>query len=245
MRQTWTIVLAAGLLGACVPNSKDGGEVGETEASSGPGSASGSGATSDASDSDASMTGATTEPPVAETGSTGDVGETDETGSTTGGVPAECVERGWDTSFAAWQAAVEAGGGRYSYVAPTFTIQNFADIACEYATTVSVDNGVVVERSLVLIEDFSEGQCEPGFEETADNIGENGSYPAVAPLLLDQVYLDCCNNHLTVPEEDYSISFDVDENGMMSDCGAVDINCGEGCGLQEPGSIRISAHTFG
>lgn len=230
MNYAW-IPLTTVLIGvACVPDSKDGGSVLE---SSGNSVETAEPTTGSAESSATTQTSATTEE-----GSTGE-------GSTTGGVPAACAQRGWDTSYETWQDAVAEADGQYSYVAETQTYLGKAEFGCRYHTTVRVANGAVIERVFTLIESADGADCEDDFAEVGDELGES-DVPSAAPAVgLDQIYLDCCNNHLDLPEEDFLIQFDLDEAGLLQYCGAQILSCGESCELDEPGLIDIVSHEFG
>ncbi len=177
------------------------------------------------------------------TGCAGELGGVPQCGPP-GPAPAACVERGWQTSHEAWQNAVNDGGGAYYYVARTYSLAGETTIGCTYDTTIRVRDGVVTERSFS-VAGFPGIHCEEPFVEVGDEVGESDVPYAVAPVGLEQVYLDCCYNHLNVSEEEYTTYFGVDDAGLLETCGARYLGCGELCVRDEPGDIRIVEHGFG
>lgn len=225
------------LCGGCVPDTQEGGSIVETD---------GNVQTSNSGGGSGESSGTPSETTGTSKGSTQSSDSDPGTGSSTGDlVPAACVEQGWDTSFEAWQTAVADGGGSYFYVARTESYSGKTEIDCFYDTTIRVEDGVVVERSFAVFDSLEGANCEEPFTETADQIGESDVPFAVAPVALDQIYLDCCNNHLDLPSDEFLILFDVDDAGLLEYCGAQDLGCGESCEVQESGLINIVEHGFG
>lgn len=238
MNYAWIPLTAAMLSVACIPDSKDGGSVLETDGNSVETAAQ---TTGPAASSGAAQTSAGT----GEGSTTAEGSSTAEESSTGGGIPSACAERGWDTSYQAWQNAVAEADGQYSYVSETQSYDGKTELACVYNTTIRVADGVVVERAFTLIESLEDADCEDDFTEVGDELGESDVPFAADAVGLDQVYIDCCNNHLDVPEEDFFIVFDVDDAGLLQRCGAQYSSCGESCELEEPGLINIVSHEFG
>ncbi len=241
MNYAWILLAAATGLVGCAPNSKDGGSLIETDANNVQPATQG-GTQTDAtagSDSDSDS----------DSGSGSGSGSGSPTlgsdGSTGGGPPAACVEQGWDTSLQTWQASVDAGGGHYFYVAETANYRGKGLVDCWYHTTIRVEAGTVVERSFALVDSLEGADCEDDFEEVGDEIGQSDVPYASAPVPLDQVYAECCSNHLDVPKDEFVTYFQVDEAGLLQFCGAAYDGCLDGCGLSEPGQISIVEHGFG
>lgn len=233
MNYLWNLAplgLSLTLIHGCVPDTKEGGSLVE---SGGNTQTSGSSDSGSSSQSETTGVAESSDSDSADSGSTGDL------------VPAACVEQGWDTSFDTWQNAVSDGGGAYYYVARTESYSGKAEADCAYDTTIRVEDGVVVERSFAVSNSSPGADCEAPFSEVGDQIGESDVPFAVAAMGLEQIYLDCCNNHLDLPSDEFVAVFEVDDAGLLQYCGAQDLGCGESCELQESGLINIVEHGFG
>lgn len=205
----------------CTPPAKDAGEVIDTDTDSGSEGESGS-SIGTTGDSVSSTTVSSTT--VSST--------TDE--STGGDVPQACIEQGWDVSLATFASFSEAANGTYYYVRQSGG-SGFEGLECVYETTIEAAQGVIVRRSFAIdspipgetVEDCIE---QPWVEE-ADAIGTHESVFAPRPYTMEELYAGCCEILALQPAEEYSITFSVDDAGIVDACDGWYADCADGCGI--------------
>jgi hypothetical protein len=170
--------------------------------------------------------------------------------STTGGdVPAACVAAGWDTSVAAFEALAEQAGDTYWYSILTFEYINDFQWGCSYRTTVEFVAGIPARRTFELAE-VAEGttadQCTgTPFVEEGDAVGSMDGNFDFAATPMAQLYDGCCNLLMLEPPEMYSFFFEVDEDGVVDSCYAIENDCGEGCEASVGGFGGFDFEAFG
>jgi hypothetical protein len=175
---------------------------------------------------------------------------TDESDSTTGDdVPAACAAAGWDTSLAAFQMLAEQAGDTYWYSTLTFEYINDFQWGCAYRTTVEFVAGAPARRTFELAEvaeGTTEDQCTGmPFVEEGDAVGSmDGSFDFAA-FTMEQLYTGCCDLLSLEPPDMYSFFFEVDGDGVVDSCYAIENDCGEGCEANANGFGGFDFEAFG
>jgi hypothetical protein len=169
--------------------------------------------------------------------------------SSTGGgeTPAACIERGWDDSLATYQSMSEAAGGTYYYTRYSGGIVPFGE-ECSFETTIEVVAGVVVRRSLAILnlpDGWTDADCSvQAYVEEGDAVGTESSYYSVPPYTMEQLYAGCCELLAIEPAEEYEIGFGTDDAGIVKGCFANYVDCGEGCEASIDGFTGFELHDF-
>lgn len=182
-----------------------------------------------------------------DTASSGESGTGD--GSTTGDLPNACEQAGWDTSLAAYQALAEQAGNTYWYSVPSFEYINDFAWGCAYRTTIEFVAGVAVRRTFELAE-VADGttadQCTgTPFVEEGDAVGTmDGNFDATV-YTMEQLYAGCCDLLMLEPPDGYSFFFEVDADGVVDQCYAIQNDCGEGCEASVDGFRGFDFDAFG
>lgn len=223
MKTSRWIPLVAAFASACIPPSKDAGDIIDSEEGSGSAESEGSAS--------ASSTSATTASTTDGEGSGSDDG-------TTGGVPAACSARGWDDSLATFQMLSLSSNGTYYYTRRSGG-NGFGFDECSFLTTIEAAGGVIVRRAVEIIEvpeGMTEAECalQPYVEE-GDQVGTHEGAYSVHPYTMEELYEGCCDLLAIEPAEEYDIGFAVDDYGVVSSCYATIIDCGEGCSADVDG----------
>jgi hypothetical protein len=167
-------------------------------------------------------------------GCASDPSSNDGPGSTTDGVPAACEQAGWDTSLAAFEALSEQAGDTYWYALLSWEyLHPISEASCIYRTTVEVVGGVLVRRTFELAEvaaDTTADECTGiPFVEEGDAIGTmDGVFDSPA-YTMQQMYAGCCDLLALEPADAYSFQFTVDDDGVVDECYALEMGCGESC----------------
>ncbi|MEX1366960.1 MAG: hypothetical protein AB1Z98_27785 [Nannocystaceae bacterium] len=137
---------------------------------------------------------------VTQTETTGPVADSGGTEGGTAGVGLGGVcEGGLSDSYLAWETARDGASNDYSFVMrDTIVHADFCSgevyIACETATTLTVEGGVVVARSFEATpasEDTPPEDCPEPYTESGDELGSHADGYMLATL--DDVYLSCCD----------------------------------------------------
>jgi hypothetical protein len=178
----------------------------------------------------------------------GESGSTD--GSTTGDVPAACEQAGWDTSLAAFETLAEQAGGTYWYSVLTFQYINDFQWGCSYRTTVEFVADAPVRRTFELAEvadGTTEDQCTgvPFVEDGGDAIGSMDGIFDFAAYTMEQLYAGCCDLLGLEPADAYTFHFELDDEGVVDACYAIENACGEGCEGSVDGFSGFNFEAFG
>lgn len=188
-----------------------------------------------------------------DTASTGESGSGDGSGtdgSTTGDMPTACEQAGWDTSLTAFETLAEQAGGTYWYSVLTFEYINDFQWGCSYRTTVEFVAGAPARRTFELAE-VADGttadQCTgtPFIEDGGDAIGSMDGTFDFAAYTMDQLYTGCCDLLGLEPMDAYSFFFEVDADGVVDACYAIENGCGEGCEASVDGFGGFDFEAFG
>lgn len=221
MKTSRWILLFSAFASACIPPSKDAGDIIDSEEGS---------------------TSATT---ASTTSTDGEGSGTDDT--TTGGVPAACSARGWDDSLATFQMLSTSSNGTYYYTRRSGGI-GFGFDECTFETTIEAAGGIIVRRSLAIIEvpeGWTEAECALApYVEEGDQVGTNDEAYSVHPYTMEELYEGCCDLLAIEPAEEYDIGFGVDDYGVVSSCYATFIDCGEGCSAEVDGFYGFQLSEF-
>jgi hypothetical protein len=168
--------------------------------------------------------------------------------STTSDTPSACVDAGWDTSLAAYEMLAEQAGGTYWYALLEFEYIDDFQWACSYRTTIEIVAGAPVRRSFELAE-VREGHTADDcsgvpFVEEAAEVGAMDA-PYVAPIrTMEELYAGCCELLALEPPDSYMFHFDLDDDGVVAACYAIENDCGEGCEVDVDGFSGFAFETF-
>lgn len=213
------LALTCGLVVACLPNPKDGGEVLDSGNNEAEGDAEG--------DDGVTVTGDDDGPTTAND----DGGSTGATGST-GGTVDYCADYGLDESLAIFADLSAEADQTYWYEAPT-VFNGFEDDVCGYRTIVEVVQGEFARRTFEItsvLPDFEESDCgSASFVEEAGEINTQMSIHAVPARSLEDIYAGCCELLSVEPDDDYVKTFQVHPDGLVRACAARFANCDDGC----------------
>jgi len=163
------------------------------------------------------------------TSTTGDPSET--TGETTGGAIACGEDPEFTASWNAWQAAVQTNGDTYYYS----VLRSFGGFQppdyCIYRTLVVVVDGAVVERRFEVAQKVGDPpECDAPFIEKGEEVGTQVADFAAVPVTVDTLYAACCDEVIHIePAEEYMVTFEVDDGGLMKQCYYVANGCADGC----------------
>ena len=238
-------VAAIGLILACNPDKGDDTSASDSAATTGNESSGGAttdattGATTDAT-TDATTgpttgptTGATTDATTGATTTTGSTTTTEETtgGETTGGAVGCAEDPEFTASWNAWQTAVQANGATYYYSVIRGTSGFGPPDYCLYRTTIVVTDGAVVERRFEISQMVGDPvDCEEAFTEMGENVGTQVSNFAAVPVTVETLYGACCDDVIHIePAEEYMVTFEADDQGLMKQCYYVANGCADGC----------------
>lgn len=111
-----------------------------------------------------------------------------------------------------------------------YSVIDFSWVGFKWETTITVENGIVKERSFKytstkgLPQDIPENELE--WIETGNKIGANQN--GAKPLTLDEVY-DNAQKEWLIKRENAQTYFKTENNGMISTCGYVENNCADDC----------------
>lgn len=204
-------------------------------------------ATSASDSADASVGSQTTASTAGTSGVESSTGRGDE--STAADVPAACVEAGWDTSLAAYEALAEQAGDTYWYSRLTFEYIDDFQWACSYRTTIEFVAGAAARRTFELAEvadgTLAEDCAGTPFVEEGDAVGSmDGTFGATV-YSMDQLYAGCCDLLALEPADAYSLHFEVAGDGVVAECYAIENGCGEGCEAGVDGFYGFSLEAFG
>lgn len=232
MKTSGLLVFVALVASACTPPSKHAGDIIDSAEGSGSDESDGSGSASVSSTS-------------ASTSESTDGSGTDD--GTTGEVPDACSARGWDDSLATFQMLSASSNGTYYYTRRSGGI-GFGFDECTFETTIEAAGGVIVRRSLAIIdvpEGWTEAECALApYEEEGEQVGSNDEPYSVHPYTMDELYAGCCELLALEPAESYEIGFGVDDSGVVSSCYATIADCGEGCEADVDGFYGFQLSEF-
>ena len=141
-------------------------------------------------------------------------------------------ENDFDQSYQTWLDFKETSNNSYQYVVKTWS---FVGISTE--TKITVSDGIVSKREFEYTE-ISDGMEIPEDElawvEEEDQIGSHAN--GAEPLTLDEVYDKAKNIWLKGVDElgrdfprEVTISFETENQGMISVCGVTPKNCFDDC----------------
>lgn len=124
----------------------------------------------------------------------------------------------------------------------------FEQESCDYETTVEVVGGALTRRTLAIIGtpdggDPADCQVE-GFVEIDDQINTNSPGFTLPAATMEDMYTGCCELLALTPEEDFTKSFVVNEDGIATECRTVITNCGEDCSADVDGFSGFRLHDF-
>lgn len=179
-------------------------------------------------------------------GSTGVDPSSSDTGSD---VPAACVDAGWSTSLAAYEALADTAGDTYWYAINSYEYIDDFQWGCMYRTTIEYVAGAPTRRTFELA-DVAEGTTEDEcsgtpFVEESDAIGSMDGIYDVAPRTMPELYAGCCDLLALEPPDAYSFHFEVADDGVVDSCYAIENGCGEGCEASVDGFSGFSFEMFG
>ena len=139
----------------------------------------------------------------------------------------------FETSRKAWLSFKESSNNSYKY-----TVTNSTWIGYSWETTITVENGNVIQRDFeyTFIENpltnISENELQ--WTETGSELG---THEIGADLItLDDIYKKAKNNWL-IERNDVTTYLETENNGMISRCGYIDNQCADDCFL----GVRIKS----
>ncbi|WMJ71727.1 hypothetical protein RCC89_00865 [Cytophagaceae bacterium ABcell3] len=104
-------------------------------------------------------------------------------------------------------------------------------------TELKIKDGKVVSRVYqeFITNESHEREIVDSYTETKSNLGSREK--GAKPLTIDDLYHLCTSEYLTVDEEDNSVTFETELDGLMTLCGFSPVGCVDDCFR----GIRISA----
>ncbi|WP_163707723.1 hypothetical protein [Mangrovibacterium lignilyticum] len=131
----------------------------------------------------------------------------------------------YDESYSQWQKLKAQNGNSYTY---TLSFTSWTGYGS--ATTLTIEDGLVAERSYVSYEmKYPENEMVvlESYTETGDDLG---SHDKGVPLFnIDDLYDTCASDYLVVDEANNTLYFNTDPTGIMNTCGYVPDNCADDC----------------
>lgn len=134
-------------------------------------------------------------------------------------------QKEFENSKKVWLDFKESTNNSYKY-----TVSFGSWTGANWETTISVSNGVVIQRSFKYIDTGGVSDTIPEEElEWVENENEIGTHQnGAAPLTLDEVY-DNAKNDWLVKRKNTQTYFETENNGMISTCGFNEENCMDDC----------------
>ena len=133
----------------------------------------------------------------------------------------------FENSQEAWLNFKESSNNSYKYVIPGGTLSSPS-----WETTITVSNGVIIERDFKYTTgDLSlipEDQLEWTENESEINSSEHEDTAAYYALTLDDIY-DKAEQEWLIKRKDATTYFESNNNGLISSCGYVMNGCADSC----------------
>jgi len=131
----------------------------------------------------------------------------------------------YQTSLERWNELKSLNGNSYKYQT---TFLSWTGYGC--TTELTVEDGVVTGR---IYQEFSPDEVTgeqvivTSYSEDYQSLGRHER--GAAPWTIDELYSSCASDFLTVDEENNTIYFETELDGMMTLCGFVPNDCEDDC----------------
>jgi len=129
----------------------------------------------------------------------------------------------FDESRATFEQARDRADGDYVYAIEFASWTGYAS-----RTTIYVEGGAVVRRTVSVTAEPDGGGMDEQFDENGDEVGSNQA--GARPLTLDALYSECADTLALDPTEN-ELVFTTDESGIVQSCYAVPENCADDCNM--------------
>lgn len=131
----------------------------------------------------------------------------------------------YNESLKQWTELKKQNGNSYIYQTTFVSWTGFGS-----TTELKIEDGIVTSRIYQEFEtNATNGQHEiiDTFTETEDDLGSHEK--GATPLTIDDLYNSCAGEYLIVDEENNTLIFEAELNGLMTLCGFVPIGCMDDC----------------
>ena len=128
-------------------------------------------------------------------------------------------------SLSKWNGLKNKNGNSYIYQTTFISWTGFGN-----TTELKIVDGAVTSRTYQAFKtNKTNGQKEivDSYFETQDKLGSHESGAAV--MTIDELYDTCVKDYLVVDEENNTLYFETEKDGLMTLCGFVPKNCADDC----------------
>jgi hypothetical protein len=131
----------------------------------------------------------------------------------------------YNQSIAKWNELKKINGNSYLYETRFYTWVGYNTV-----TELKIEEGTVTARAYKEFkrkEGNGQEELIYSYNETKDSLGSHEKGAGI--LTIDDLYNSCVSKYLIVDEKANTISFETNDNGLMSFCGFVPKDCQDDC----------------
>ncbi|WP_338358294.1 hypothetical protein [Yeosuana marina] len=139
--------------------------------------------------------------------------------------------KAYNTSLETWEHLKLISGASYVYEISTTSFSGYKS-----TTQITVQNDIVVSRTYESYSIYDENNTYLGYEnrlitssytESSETLGTNTD--GASPLTIDELYDTCLSDYLSIDPDTNTITFNVNDFNIISDCYYIPDGCQDDC----------------